>query len=190
MTSLWKSRWRPLWRVASSESLQNYLAMARISEGRRLLLSGQEEEGLILVHEALPLLLGSEFAWFAPLVTEAILALGKSGSGDEARELIDDALRIAIDKGADWWLAELHRAKGELVQNINSGDATASFQKAIEVAKQQGAGLLELRAATSLAVLWSSEGRGQGGQGPLGQPLCAIHGRALTRQTLRRPRLC
>ncbi|MDX1401285.1 MAG: hypothetical protein R3245_05130, partial [Kiloniellales bacterium] len=145
--------------VASSENLQNYLALARTCQGSELLLAGQKEEGLAFLNEALPHLLGSEFAWFAPLVTEAISALGKSGSHDEARALIERTLEIAEEKGTTWWLAELHRVRGELALGHDAAKATASFQTAIEIAGQQGARLLELRAAASLAELWRCESR-------------------------------
>jgi predicted ATPase len=39
------------------------------------------------------------------------------------------------------------------------GEAETYFEKAIEVARRQGAKSLELRAATSLAELWHAQGR-------------------------------
>src|SRR5262249_53779508 len=56
--------------------------------------------------------------------------------------------------------AELHRLEGELLRV--SGDAAAaeaSFQKALSVAREQGARALELRTSTSLGRLLAEQGR-------------------------------
>jgi predicted ATPase len=63
--------------------------------------------------------------------------------------------------------AELYRLKGELtlaqssIQSLTSRvkEAEACFLKAIEIAYQQQAKSLELRAVTSLARLWQQQGK-------------------------------
>jgi predicted ATPase len=60
--------------------------------------------------------------------------------------------------------AELYRLKGELMLQADGPDfsaqeAEASFAKALNVARQQEAKSLELRAATSLARLWQQQGK-------------------------------
>ncbi len=60
------------------------------------------------------------------------------------------------------WLAELYRRKGELLlvlPNYNVSEAEAWFQKAIDIAHQQGAKSLELRATMSLARLTQRHGK-------------------------------
>ena len=63
------------------------------------------------------------------------------------------------------WLAEIHRLRGELLLQAAPGDsdaadrAEACFQQALAVAREQQAKSLELRAATSLARLWQTQGR-------------------------------
>jgi predicted ATPase len=59
-------------------------------------------------------------------------------------------------KGERWWEAELYRLRGELRLKQNPSEpseAQNSFERAIEVAGQQGANLLKLRAIVSLAQL-------------------------------------
>ena len=59
-----------------------------------------------------------------------------------------------------WWVAELHRLRGELLRS--TGDDTAaedSFHRGLAVAQRQEAKLFELRAATGLARLWRDHGR-------------------------------
>jgi predicted ATPase len=63
-----------------------------------------------------------------------------------------------------YYAAELSRLKGALLlqQAIpDAAQAEACFQQALDVARQQQAKSWELRAATSLARLWQSQGKRQ-----------------------------
>jgi adenylate cyclase len=73
-----------------------------------------------------------------------------------------------VDKtGERYYEAELYRLKGELtlqqsdVQSLESRvrEAEGCFLKAIEIARKQQAKSLELRAVTSLARLWQTQGK-------------------------------
>jgi predicted ATPase len=60
-----------------------------------------------------------------------------------------------------WFEAELHRLRGEAVLALSSeraAEAEASHRRALAVAREQGARLWELRAATSLGRLWAGGG--------------------------------
>lgn len=65
--------------------------------------------------------------------------------------------------GQHWCIAELHRLKGELLlQGAGNRSVTAAescFERALAVAREQGALLWELRAAQSLTRLRMSQGR-------------------------------
>ncbi len=78
---------------------------------------------------------------------------------------------IAVEKGLTWvrktgekhYHSELHRLRGQLLQNLDK-DANAAvtekeFLLAIEIARQQGAKMREIRATTNLAGLWRDQGR-------------------------------
>ena len=72
------------------------------------------------------------------------------------------AAGAVVESGTDrYWVAELHRLRGELLraQGSGPGRVAASFRQAMDVALQYGARMLELRAAVSLARLWQSQGR-------------------------------
>jgi predicted ATPase len=89
-----------------------------------------------------------------------VLAL--SGQRDEALAVLDEVLEFSHATGACWMDAELHRKKGELFAACTDSDdiqAEREFCQAIEIARSQSAKLFELRAATSLARLWSVKGR-------------------------------
>src|SRR5262249_42063882 len=64
--------------------------------------------------------------------------------------------------GGNWYEADIHRLQGECLLVQSSDNHTAAetcFQRAIAIAKSQQAKSWELRAATSLARLWQSQGK-------------------------------
>jgi len=67
-----------------------------------------------------------------------------------------EALGLVHQNGETWWEAGIHRLRAELLlkQNCaNSLEPQVSLERAIEIARRQGAKSLELRATTSLARL-------------------------------------
>jgi predicted ATPase len=61
--------------------------------------------------------------------------------------------------GERWARSEIVRLKGEILRAQSaSADAESCFRRAVEVAQRQGAKLLQLRAAVSLARLRQSQG--------------------------------
>jgi class 3 adenylate cyclase/tetratricopeptide (TPR) repeat protein len=93
----------------------------------------------------LPFLLGR--------VVEAQTKLGKI---KEAQETMTRGLSVVATSGDHSWESDLHRLRGELLFSLNSGpdEVEASFEKAIQLAAEQKAKSLELRARTSLARFW------------------------------------
>ena len=109
-------------------------------------------------------------SFFRALLAEVELAEGRVG---EAVEVLAAALAFAEETGEHRHLAELHRLRGACVLRAASANGTrkrrrgpdptdveaeACFQRAITVAREQGARLWELRAVTDLARLWSAGG--------------------------------
>jgi hypothetical protein len=92
---------------------------------------------------------------------------------------LEEALALAgTEREQPWHEAELYRLRGELLltatgqgpqskvpkgrgSSVRSREsaAVACFQKAIDMARQQRAKALELRAAMSLSRLWQRQGR-------------------------------
>jgi predicted ATPase len=97
-----------------------------------------------------------------PLIYGAMAELlGKAGKALEAIAMMDDTLALVGRNQERWFEAETHRIKADALVSIQRFDrAEASFQQAISVARDQGARLWELRAATKLAHLWREQGRG------------------------------
>jgi predicted ATPase len=90
-------------------------------------------------------------------------AYGNVGKVEEGLSTLTEALAWVEQTGDRLWEAELYRLKGELTlpqaetHKAKVEEAEACFLKAIEVARQQQAKSLELRATTSLAQLWRSQ---------------------------------
>ena len=95
------------------------------------------------------------------------LALLAEGYGalsqvDEAFEALKEGWEVIEQTDEQWWNAELNRLKGELLWHHSTMDKVQAenyFQKAIEFAQNQQAKSLELRASTSIAQLWLSQGK-------------------------------
>jgi predicted ATPase len=77
-------------------------------------------------------------------------------AGDLARaeEDLREGLSFVEQSGEHYWAADLHRLSGLLALRRNKPEAAEKcFVQAIDIAKRQGARLLELRAAIDLARL-------------------------------------
>jgi class 3 adenylate cyclase/predicted ATPase len=121
---------------------------------------GELEQGIALMEQGLALF--SAVRRVNRPYMLAVLASAKAdlGKPDEGFELLEEALASTEVSGERWWLAELHRLRGQLLAARGQHDkGEACFRQAIEVSSEQRARMLELRAATSLARLWSDRGR-------------------------------
>ena len=88
--------------------------------------------------------------------------LHRSGRTNEGLCALAEALVVLEETEERWCEAELHRQKGALLLSLATPDASeaeACYRLAIAVAQRQGAKMLELRAATSLARLWREQGK-------------------------------
>lgn len=79
----------------------------------------------------------------------------------EGLAAIEEAMGESRQNNERWWAPELHRIHGILLlaQEADTADVEAAYQRALELARAQQAASLELRAATSLARLWTATGR-------------------------------
>jgi predicted ATPase len=121
---------------------------------------GELKQGIALMEQGLALFSAVRRllrSYMLSVLASAKADLGKPG---EALELLGDALASTEVSGERWWLAELHRLRDRLlVARGQHDEGEACFRCAIDVSRTQSAKTLELRAATSLARLWSDRGR-------------------------------
>jgi class 3 adenylate cyclase/predicted ATPase len=86
--------------------------------------------------------------------------LARAGHREGAIAALAEAEAAIETSGQRWWEAEIHRLRGTLLLSSQRfTECEACFERAINVAQQQQARSLELRAATSLARLWGEQRR-------------------------------
>lgn len=171
-------------RLATEHRFPLWLAVGTIYLGRALVEQGQIEAGLTQMQQGLADYQATGARLCRSLFLAALAeAYGKTGQVEAGLSLLTEALIIANRSGERLYEAEIHRLKGELLQQVEGerqkdegGDSSpeACFSKAIEVARAQQAKSLELRATMSLCRLWHSL-RSQGKPDEARQTLAEVY---------------
>ncbi len=143
--------------ISTKYSFELGWGWATVSQGWALAEQGQEEGLGTLTHGLSAI--GVTGASLNNTFTLALLAevYLRHNRIDEGLGVIEDAQKLAATWGELFWQAELLRLKGELLLGQSDPSVQAAeecFCKALKVAQDQHAKMLELRAATSLAKLW------------------------------------
>ncbi|MDB5519678.1 MAG: (Sterile alpha motif) protein [Tardiphaga sp.] len=114
-------------------------------------------------------------------LAEALLMAGDLAGAEAA---LDDAFAFVEQSGERYWLADLHRLRGQIALKQPQPDrkrAEDCFVKAIEIASSQEGRLLHLRAAFDLALLWRDTGANNDPRALLEPILATIEGGETTR---------
>ncbi len=150
--------------LSREEGFPFWLAVATLVLGWALIEQGQPEAGMVQLQQGVAACRATGARNWQPyqhyLLAEAH---GKAGQVDEALLLLSEALTIAQQNGERYWEAEIHRLQGELLLSSSANrvvEAEVCFNQAIEVAREQGAKSLELRAVMSLSRMWQQQDRG------------------------------
>jgi DNA-binding winged helix-turn-helix (wHTH) protein/tetratricopeptide (TPR) repeat protein len=103
-------------------------------------------------------------------LVEAHLA---AGDNDVARTSLDAAFAHRAEHGEHYYAPELHRLRAQVLERDGAAfpEIELSLRQALDIARRQGQGLLELRAARTLGRHWSAQGRAEEAQ-RLIEPLC------------------
>ena len=141
------------------------LMLGEIMRGWGWFVQGQGEAGVAHIRQGLNAMRDEGAEIFRPhFVALWVNAYNTQGQIDEGLEAVGEALADGHNTGQRYYEAELHRLEGELLLKRALPDTRrveACFQQALSVARPQQAKSLELRAATSLAKLWQSQGKHQ-----------------------------
>jgi adenylate cyclase len=135
---------------------------SRAFQGAAHALMGRLDQGIEMVSASL----AAQREMGAGLVRSAFLGvladlLRFAGRVNEGRDAVEQGFAYAERSGEGGYLAELHRAKAELLRAAgDDAGAEKSFTAALEYARGQQARAFELRAATGLARLLIDTGRG------------------------------
>jgi predicted ATPase len=169
--------------LSTEQGFPFWLALGTIYRGWGLTEQGQVEEGIAQIRQGI----AAWRATGAELCRPHYLALlaeahGKAGQAEEGLAVVAEALTMVNKNREREYEAELYRIKGELSLQSRQVKASqgksevpstqhpipstqaeaeteACFLKAIEIAREQQAKSLELRATVSLARLWQQQGK-------------------------------
>jgi class 3 adenylate cyclase/predicted ATPase len=129
--------------------------------GWALAQEGEIERGLTLMRDGLEVQKAIDTREDFPVFYEMLAgAYAQGARGDLALEVLAEILEETERTGLCYWTPELYRVRGEVLLAKTPGEqAEASLCRALELARQQQAKSLELRAAASLARLEGRRGR-------------------------------
>jgi class 3 adenylate cyclase/predicted ATPase len=147
-----------------------YLAWGNVLQGWARTEQGNIDEGIAQITQGIATYqaAGAELGCSYFLALKAA-AHGRAEQPQVGLDAVADALAMVNRTGEHFYEAELYRLKGTLVLQCPGGarpdtlvqhEAQTCFQKAISIARQQGAKSLELRATVSLAQLWETRDKG------------------------------
>ncbi len=147
--------------LSATHQLVFWLALAQMQHGSALCHRDDVATGIVEIEQGLQLVrltgVSSPLAYYLCYHADACL---RARAPDKGLASVEEGLKLAqttVDRMAT---SELLRLKGELLlQRGDSRDLAESFlREAVDVAVADGAGLWELRAATSLARVLSERG--------------------------------
>jgi class 3 adenylate cyclase/predicted ATPase len=165
--------------LAQEQGFPFFIARAETVRGWALAQQGQGAKGIAQIRRGMAAYQAMGMELYRPdaliLLAEAY---GQVGQEAEGLQVLAEALEGIHKMGAGLFEAEVQRLKGELtLQKLSVAgsqfsvtdpqaptpdpqtEAEACFLKAIDIARQQQAKSLELRAVMSLSRLWQSQGR-------------------------------
>ena len=149
--------------LAQEAGLPLFLALARLLRGWGLARRGARPDPAAVeeVHRGMldwtALGTGVAQTQFLAALAELHSELGRP---EEADACISRAEDLVQRTGEQYFVAELHRLRGELLAARGDGpEAERWLRRACQVARAQGTRSLELRALTGLARLWKAAGR-------------------------------
>src|SRR5262245_4625062 len=149
--------------LASAHGFTLYVVRGTLQRSWALTEQGQLAEGIDLMRHSLTAYRDTGSGLVLPYFLARLAeACGKGDHMEAGLHLLDEALTLVDKHGERWWEAELHRLKGELLLRQAAPDepqAETCFHQALDVARDQQAKALELRAAMSLARLWQRQGK-------------------------------
>ena len=150
---------------STEQNVPVFEAYGTVMRGWSLVEDGHPEEGVAQMHRGVAEWKAAGAVIMLPFFF-ALLAQGyeRCGNLEEGLKLLNDAFDQVKRSGEYMWEPELHRLRATLLLSVslkNAPEAETCFRKAMDVAQQQSAKSLELRAATSLGRLWHDQSKGE-----------------------------
>ena len=148
---------------ATEHGLPFWQALGRIFRGWALATCGQRDDGIAELRVGLAAYRATSGRLYLPYAL-ALLADVCHQAGERAAglEVLAEARAVLDETGLRGFESRVHRVEGRLVLLGPEPDAAAAercFERAIGIARRQGARLSELRAALDLGRLWRDQGQ-------------------------------
>jgi DNA-binding winged helix-turn-helix (wHTH) protein/class 3 adenylate cyclase/predicted ATPase len=156
-------------RLATEQGFTHWVAGGTLLRGWALVHQGALEEGIEQLRQG-------HNAWLATgnelgktqILARLSEAYGKAGCPEEGLRVLDEAFATLQKNAERHYESDLYRLKGVLLLQQTGlqlppmsvwREAETCFQQAVDVARQQGAKFLELRAVMRLGSLWQTHDR-------------------------------
>jgi DNA-binding winged helix-turn-helix (wHTH) protein/predicted ATPase len=143
-------------RIAREHGLAQFETQSGALAGWCAVENGERDRGLALLTEATDALRAMQsLGWLSYLLGLLCDARIKAGQPSEAMKAVEEAISLVEVTGERFYSAELYRLRGELLAQASIGqsdEAKAEFNRAVQIAAQQGAVSLERKARDSLRL--------------------------------------
>jgi predicted ATPase/DNA-binding winged helix-turn-helix (wHTH) protein len=146
---------------ARLHALAPQMAVGRALEAELAIRRGDAQRGAEILRDCITELHAVRYK-MTELNISLAEGLSATGRSAESMSLIDDGIRETEANGNAIYMPELLRVKGNLLlakPKICVDQAEACFLQSLELSRQQGARVWELRTATDLAKLMAAQGR-------------------------------
>ena len=177
--------------ISKEQRFSLYLILSRISRGRAVGDLGRLGEARTEIALGIDEERRNGIGFMLPMMDSWLADMhAKAGENECAISIVERALANIGDVTGRSWEAELLRQRARILVALNPSkvrEAESHLKKSIEVARGQTAKSLELRAATSLAELWRTQGRPDQARALL-EPICRWFDEGAETADLRRAR--
>jgi predicted ATPase len=148
--------------LAERHSLGYWRVNGQILRGWAMVRQGAAEAGIALMCQNASERTAQGVSWYqARYLCMLAAAYAQAGQAERGLRVVVEAKDLVARNEEHMWEGELARIEGELmrVQGASAREIEACFERAIAIARAQGAKSLELRASLSYARLWCDQGR-------------------------------
>jgi class 3 adenylate cyclase/tetratricopeptide (TPR) repeat protein len=149
--------------MSKEQRFSLYEILSRISRGRAIGDLGRLREARAELALGIDEARRNGVGFMLPMMDSWLADMhAKAGENECALSIVERVLANIGDVTGRSWESELHRQRAQILIALNPSkiiEAEFHLKKSIEVARGQSAKSFELRAATSLAELWRTQGR-------------------------------
>jgi len=155
--------------VSKKHELQIWVAVGNCLHGAGIASLGRVDEGLAQIQIGVDLYRGlkSPPIFWPLLLSLQAGACGLAGKPEQGLALLEELVSFPSQGYGRVMMVEFLRLKGDLLLALspdNLSEAELQYLRALEIAQEQGATMLELRAAISLSRLWKNQDKAEQGK--------------------------